>query len=209
GPRYLPTCNDEQEADDQADERAVQEDEGQPGRPRHLRRPRAGLHGLHRAGRRDQPGEERQSRGGPQSARGDQHAAGAAHHAVERRQVRREGPERRRARHPPAGAEGAVRDDLPLRAGRRRRRLPADALEGPEVARPHQAATVTAEVLLQGIVSSLLMGFVYALIAAGLSLIFGLMEIVNFAHGEFLMLAMFSTFWAWALWRLDPVVSLP
>jgi branched-chain amino acid transport system permease protein len=68
---------------------------------------------------------------------------------------------------------------------------------------------VTAEVLLQGIVSGLLMGFVYALIAAGLSLIFGLMEIVNFAHGEFLMLAMFSTFWAWSLWRLDPVVSLP
>jgi branched-chain amino acid transport system permease protein len=68
---------------------------------------------------------------------------------------------------------------------------------------------VTAEVLLQGIVSGLLMGFVYALIAAGLSLIFGLMEIVNFAHGEFLMLAMFSTYWAWSLWRLDPVVSLP
>jgi branched-chain amino acid transport system permease protein len=68
---------------------------------------------------------------------------------------------------------------------------------------------MTAEVLLQGIVSGLLMGFVYALIAAGLSLIFGLMEIVNFAHGEFLMVAMFSTFWAWALWRLDPVVSLP
>ncbi len=68
---------------------------------------------------------------------------------------------------------------------------------------------MTAEVLLQGVVSGLLMGFVYALIAAGLSLIFGLMEIVNFAHGEFLMLAMFSTYWAWALWRLDPVVSLP
>ena len=68
---------------------------------------------------------------------------------------------------------------------------------------------MTAEVLLQGIVSGFLMGFVYALIAAGLSLIFGLMEIVNFAHGELLMLAMFSTFWAWALWRLDPLVSLP
>jgi len=53
------------------------------------------------------------------------------------------------------------------------------------------------------------MGLVYALIAAGLSLIFGLMEIVNFAHGEFLMLAMFASFWAWALWRLDPLVSLP
>jgi len=68
---------------------------------------------------------------------------------------------------------------------------------------------VTVEVLLQGVVSGLMMGFVYALIAAGLSLIFGLMEIVNFAHGEFLMLAMFATFWAWALWRLDPLVSLP
>jgi len=53
------------------------------------------------------------------------------------------------------------------------------------------------------------MGFVYALIAAGLSLIFGLMEIVNFAHGEFLMTAMFATFWAWALWKLDPLTSLP
>ncbi|OFW50565.1 MAG: amino acid ABC transporter permease, partial [Actinobacteria bacterium RBG_16_67_10] len=68
---------------------------------------------------------------------------------------------------------------------------------------------MTVEVLLQGIIGGLLMGFIYALIAAGLSLIFGLMEIVNFAHGEFLMLAMFSTFWAWSLWRLDPLVSLP
>ena len=63
--------------------------------------------------------------------------------------------------------------------------------------------------VLQGLVSGLLMGFVYALIAAGLSLIFGLMEIVNFAHGEFLMLAMFATFWAWALAKLDPLTSLP
>ncbi len=68
---------------------------------------------------------------------------------------------------------------------------------------------MTAEVLLQGVVGGLLMGFVYALIAAGLSLIFGLMEIVNFAHGEFLMVAMFSAFWAWSLWRLDPLGSMP
>jgi branched-chain amino acid transport system permease protein len=53
------------------------------------------------------------------------------------------------------------------------------------------------------------MGFVYALIAAGLSLIFGLMEIVNFAHGEFLMLAMYVAFFAWALAALDPLVSIP
>lgn len=68
---------------------------------------------------------------------------------------------------------------------------------------------MSVEVVLQGLVSGLLMGFVYALIAAGLSLIFGLMEIVNFAHGEFLMLGMFATFWAWALAKLDPLTSLP
>jgi branched-chain amino acid transport system permease protein len=68
---------------------------------------------------------------------------------------------------------------------------------------------MTAEILLQSVISGILMGFVYALIAAGLSLIFGLMEIVNFAHGEFLMLAMFGAFWGWALWSVDPLLSLP
>ena len=52
------------------------------------------------------------------------------------------------------------------------------------------------------------MGLVYALVAAGLSLIFGLMEIVNFAHGEFLMLAMYAAFFAWTLGKLDPLVGL-
>jgi branched-chain amino acid transport system permease protein len=65
------------------------------------------------------------------------------------------------------------------------------------------------EVLAQGILSGILMGFVYALIAVGLSLIFGLMEIVNFAHGEFLMLSMYTAFWAWALFGLDPLLSVP
>jgi branched-chain amino acid transport system permease protein len=53
------------------------------------------------------------------------------------------------------------------------------------------------------------MGCVYALVAAGLSLIFGLMELVNFAHGEFLMLAMYVAFFAWSLGGLDPVVAAP
>jgi len=65
------------------------------------------------------------------------------------------------------------------------------------------------EVLIQGILSGIFMGFVYALIAAGLSLIFGLMEIVNFAHGEFLMLAMYTAFWMYALFGLDPLLSVP
>jgi branched-chain amino acid transport system permease protein len=66
-----------------------------------------------------------------------------------------------------------------------------------------------AEIIAQAVASGLLLGAVYALIAAGLSLIFGLMEIVNFAHGEFLMLAMFTAFWLYALHAVDPLVSLP
>ncbi|MGH2533049.1 MAG: branched-chain amino acid ABC transporter permease [Thermomicrobiales bacterium] len=65
------------------------------------------------------------------------------------------------------------------------------------------------DVVAQAIVSGLLIGMVYALISAGLTLIFGLMEIVNFAHGEFLMLAMYAAFWSWSLAGLDPLISLP
>jgi len=68
---------------------------------------------------------------------------------------------------------------------------------------------VTAEILLQTVLSGLLIGLVYALVAVGLTLIFGVMDIVNFAHGEFLMLGMYASFWAYALFRLDPLFTLP
>ncbi|MGH7895455.1 MAG: branched-chain amino acid ABC transporter permease, partial [Candidatus Binatia bacterium] len=65
----------------------------------------------------------------------------------------------------------------------------------------------------QLIVSTLLLGGIYALIAVGLTLIFGVMRVVNFAHGEFLMLGMYLAFWAFSLLHFDPyltlVVSLP
>src|SRR6266705_2741591 len=68
-------------------------------------------------------------------------------------------------------------------------------------------------VVAQLLVSTLLLGGIYALIAVGLTLIFGVMRVVNFAHGEFLMLAMYLAFWAFSLLRFDPyltlVVSLP
>jgi len=68
-------------------------------------------------------------------------------------------------------------------------------------------------VFAQLILSTLLLGGIYALIAVGLTLIFGVMRVVNFAHGEFLMLAMYLAFWAFSLFHFDPyltlVVSLP
>lgn len=60
----------------------------------------------------------------------------------------------------------------------------------------------------QLIVSTLLLGGIYALIAVGLTLIFGVMRVVNFAHGEFLMLGMYLAFWAFALLHLDPYLTL-
>ena len=53
------------------------------------------------------------------------------------------------------------------------------------------------------------MGLVYALVAAGLSLIFGLMDVVNFAHGELLMVAMYAAFVLHSLLGLDPLLLLP
>lgn len=63
--------------------------------------------------------------------------------------------------------------------------------------------------MLQIVATGVLMGLIYALIAVGLSLIFGLMDVVNFAHGEFLMLAMYATFAFAVFMHLDPVLSLP
>src|ERR1700739_4804204 len=67
---------------------------------------------------------------------------------------------------------------------------------------------MTASLVIQVVLGGLLMGFVHALVAAGLSLIFGLMDVVNFAHGELLMLAMYATFFVWLWTGTDPLLLL-
>jgi branched-chain amino acid transport system permease protein len=52
------------------------------------------------------------------------------------------------------------------------------------------------------------MAGIYALVAIGLTLIFGVVRIVNFAQGEFVMLGMYATYWLWKLWGIDPYLSL-
>jgi len=68
---------------------------------------------------------------------------------------------------------------------------------------------MTPALVLQVAVGGLLMGLIYALVAAGLSLIFGLMNVVNFAHGQLLMLAMYATFFIAQFTGLDPLAQLP
>src|SRR5213079_1804972 len=62
--------------------------------------------------------------------------------------------------------------------------------------------------LAQAVVNGLEMGFLYALVAVGLTIIWGLMEMINFAHGEFLMLGMFGAWWASVAFGLDPLLSI-
>lgn len=63
-------------------------------------------------------------------------------------------------------------------------------------------------ILLQLIVNGLLLGGIYALISIGLTLIFGVVRVINFAHGEFLMLSMYITYFSYTYLGLNPYLSL-
>jgi len=60
---------------------------------------------------------------------------------------------------------------------------------------------------MQVILDGLWAGLLYGLIAAGLSLIWGVMDVLNFAHGDFLMIGMYVSFFLGFLFKLDPLVS--
>jgi branched-chain amino acid transport system permease protein len=62
---------------------------------------------------------------------------------------------------------------------------------------------------LELIASGLITGGIYALIALGLNLQYGLMRILNIAHGEFLMLGAFATWFAQSQWGISPLVMAP
>jgi len=60
-----------------------------------------------------------------------------------------------------------------------------------------------AQILADGLIN----GAIYGLVAAGLSLIWGVMDVINFAHGEFLMVAMYVCYWIGFKTGLDPLIS--
>ena len=63
--------------------------------------------------------------------------------------------------------------------------------------------------LAQVVISGLLLGGVYALFAAGLNLIFGVMRVINLGHGELMMLGAYTTFWLFTKADVNPLLSLP
>lgn len=64
------------------------------------------------------------------------------------------------------------------------------------------------EILLAAIANGLALGAIYAMIALGLTLVYGVLHIINFAHGAFLSAAMFGVYLLWAGLRLDPYLSI-
>uniref|UniRef100_A0A831UHN4 Branched-chain amino acid ABC transporter permease n=1 Tax=Geobacter metallireducens TaxID=28232 RepID=A0A831UHN4_GEOME len=63
-------------------------------------------------------------------------------------------------------------------------------------------------VFLQSLISGVLVGGVYALIGIGLTIIFGVMRVINFAHGDLLMVGMYMTYNLFTLLGIDPFVSV-
>jgi branched-chain amino acid transport system permease protein len=63
--------------------------------------------------------------------------------------------------------------------------------------------------LIYSLLAGLLFGLYFSLVGLGLNLVFGVMRIVNLAHGDFLMLGAYCAFWLYTLFGFDPVFAIP
>ena len=62
--------------------------------------------------------------------------------------------------------------------------------------------------LIDAIINGILIGGIFALFTLGLNMIYGVMEMINFAHGEFIMLGMYISYWFFVLYGLHPILSI-
>lgn len=67
---------------------------------------------------------------------------------------------------------------------------------------------MSTEIIVQSLISGILVGSLYGLAALGLSLVFGVLKILNIAHGELLMFGGYGAFWAFKLYGIDPYLAL-
>ena len=67
---------------------------------------------------------------------------------------------------------------------------------------------MTASIIVNVVVQGVLTGLVYGLMALGLSVIFGVVRVVNFAHGEFAVIAMYATYVLFETLKLDPLIAV-
>jgi branched-chain amino acid transport system permease protein len=63
--------------------------------------------------------------------------------------------------------------------------------------------------VLQAIIDGLLLGGVYAAVGMGFALVFGIMNVINLAHGALIMLGAYVTFWLWKLFGIEPLLTIP
>jgi branched-chain amino acid transport system permease protein len=64
------------------------------------------------------------------------------------------------------------------------------------------------QILWPALLNGLTMGAIYALIALGLTLVYGVLHIINFAHGSLLMVGLYAVFFLFKFWKIDPYVAL-
>lgn len=63
-------------------------------------------------------------------------------------------------------------------------------------------------IIYNALIVGIFIGSIYGLIAVGLSLVYGVMRVVNISHGEFVMLGAFLTFFSWTLLGINPVICI-
>jgi branched-chain amino acid transport system permease protein len=64
------------------------------------------------------------------------------------------------------------------------------------------------DLAIQAVFNGIVLGGLLALVALGLNLIYGVLDVINFAHGASMMVAMYGTFWLFTLFGIDPYLSL-
>ena len=69
--------------------------------------------------------------------------------------------------------------------------------------------SAAAQIALQNAINGLVIGGTYATVAVGFSLVWGILNVINIAHGALVMLGAYVTYWLFTLYHIDPLLSLP